>query len=124
MRRHPSIKPCRHVGRVSRMPLLVLFFIICLAVTPAHAHHSPPPAPASIASLDVSPTPDILPTPVPIGEDPPPSETPTPLPTAPCYRAAMAALTRQGAIYSQGGALPNDPIDPKTNRPYPRSGPN
>jgi hypothetical protein len=36
----------------------------------------------------------------------------------------MAALTKQGAIYSQGGALPNDPIDPATGRPYPRTGPN
>lgn len=43
--------------------------------------------------------------------------------TAPCYLAAMAALTKQGAIYSQGGVLANDPIDPATGAPYPRTGP-
>lgn len=43
--------------------------------------------------------------------------------TAPCYRAAIAALTRQGAIYSQGGNLPNDPIDPASGVAYSRSGP-
>jgi len=35
----------------------------------------------------------------------------------------MRALTRQGAIYSQGGALAGDPIDPATGQPYPRTGP-
>lgn len=47
-----------------------------------------------------------------------------PAPTAPCYAAAMAALTKPGAIYSQGGALPNDPINPATGTYYPRTGPN
>jgi hypothetical protein len=43
--------------------------------------------------------------------------------TAPCYTAAIAALTKRGAIYSQGGTLPNDPINPATGQPYPRTGP-
>lgn len=43
--------------------------------------------------------------------------------TAPCYLAAMAALTARGALYSQGGALADDPIDPATGQPYPRTGP-
>jgi hypothetical protein len=60
----------------------------------------------------------------PTGTVEPPGGSPTPPPTAPCYLAALAALTRQGALYSQGGANPNDPIDPKTRKPYPRSGPN
>lgn len=48
-----------------------------------------------------------------------------PLPqTAPCYTAAIKALSKQGAIYSQGGAQANDPIDPSTGQPYPRTGPN
>jgi hypothetical protein len=38
--------------------------------------------------------------------------------------AALSALTRQGARYSQGGARPDDPIDPVTGKPYPRTGPN
>lgn len=44
--------------------------------------------------------------------------------TAPCYTAAMEALTRRGAIYSQGGALANDPINPATGDHWPRKGPN
>jgi cell wall-associated NlpC family hydrolase len=44
--------------------------------------------------------------------------------SAPCYRAAQAALTKQGAIYSQGGHLRGDPIDPATGTFYPRAGPN
>ncbi|KAB8142960.1 NlpC/P60 family protein [Chloroflexia bacterium SDU3-3] len=44
--------------------------------------------------------------------------------TAPCYAAAVAALTKRGAIYSQGGELAGDPIDPVTLTPYPRTGPN
>lgn len=58
-------------------------------------------------------------------------ETPTPIdsaqpapPTAPCYLAALASLTRQGALYSQGGAHADDPTDPQTGGPYPRNGPN
>jgi cell wall-associated NlpC family hydrolase len=51
------------------------------------------------------------------------SDTSTPPPPAPCYLAALAALTRQGALYSQGGALAYDPINPDTHRPYPRTGP-
>lgn len=43
--------------------------------------------------------------------------------TAPCLAAAMAALTANGALYSQGGHHPNDPIDPDTGQPYPRTGP-
>lgn len=43
--------------------------------------------------------------------------------TAPCYLAAVAALTARGALYSQGGALADDPIDPATGQPYPRTGP-
>jgi cell wall-associated NlpC family hydrolase len=52
-----------------------------------------------------------------------PPSSPTP-PTAPSYLAALAALTRQGARYSQGGAHPADPIDAATGEPYPRTGPN
>src|SRR6185436_10047890 len=44
-------------------------------------------------------------------------------PTAPCYAAAIAALTKRGALYSQGGTLPDDPIDPASGQPYPRTGP-
>jgi len=44
-------------------------------------------------------------------------------PTAPCYAAAVASLTKRGAIYSQGGYLPDDPIDPATGKAYPRTGP-
>jgi hypothetical protein len=125
MRHHSLIKPVRGVGSVGRLTLILLFLAICLAATPAQAQPQPlpRPVPTSASLPDVSPTPDILPTPVPIGEEPPPGDTPTPPPTAPCYRAALAALSRQGAIYSQGGALPNDPIDPTTGRPYPRTGP-
>ena len=43
--------------------------------------------------------------------------------TAPCYAAAMTALTKQGSLYSQGGALADDPIDYRTGEPYPRTGP-
>lgn len=54
----------------------------------------------------------------------PPATTPTVDPNTPCLKAAMAAATRQGATYSQGGALPEDPINPATGQPYPRTGPN
>lgn len=51
---------------------------------------------------------------------------PTALPaepiTAPCYRAVAAALSRQGAPYSQGGALADDPRGPD-GLPLPRTGP-
>lgn len=57
--------------------------------------------------------------------------SPTPTPTediltsgAACARAVRYALSKQGALYSQGGALAADPIDPATGRPYPRTGPN
>jgi cell wall-associated NlpC family hydrolase len=58
----------------------------------------------------------------------PPVTTPTgDLPatpsTAPCYKAAMAALTKQGALYSQGGNHSKDPRDAR-GRPLPRTGPN
>jgi hypothetical protein len=47
-----------------------------------------------------------------------------PLPqTAPCYAAAMAAITKAGALYSQGGALSGDPINPATGTYWPRTGP-
>lgn len=36
----------------------------------------------------------------------------------------MQALTRRGALYSQGGYLAGDPIDPATGTYYPRTGPN
>jgi hypothetical protein len=42
--------------------------------------------------------------------------------TAPCYLAAMQALTRKGAIYSQGGELADDPVM-ADGAPYPRTGP-
>ena len=41
----------------------------------------------------------------------------------PCLAAARYAVAQQGALYSQGGAHPHDPIDPSTGRPYPRTGP-
>jgi hypothetical protein len=40
-----------------------------------------------------------------------------------CYVAALAALGKQGSIYSQGGHLAADPIDPFTGQHYPRTGP-
>ena len=43
---------------------------------------------------------------------------------APCYTAAIKALSKKGALYSQGGYLASDPIDPSTGQPYPRTGPN
>jgi cell wall-associated NlpC family hydrolase len=43
-------------------------------------------------------------------------------PTAPCYLAVIAALGRQGARYSQGGALPGDPRG-ADGRPLPRTEP-
>lgn len=43
--------------------------------------------------------------------------------TAPCYAAAMASLTAQGAPYSQGGYLAGDPINPATGTYSPRTGP-
>jgi cell wall-associated NlpC family hydrolase len=46
---------------------------------------------------------------------------PDPL-TAPCYRAVAAALSRQGARYSQGGALAGDPRG-ANGLPLPRTGP-
>jgi cell wall-associated NlpC family hydrolase len=46
----------------------------------------------------------------------------TSLQTAPCYLAAIAALSKRGAIYSQGGALAGDPIQ-DDGTPYPRTGP-
>ncbi|NJO81698.1 MAG: C40 family peptidase [Blastochloris sp.] len=55
---------------------------------------------------------------------PRPAPTPTVAPTTPCWAAAQAALSTQGALYSQGGALAGDPINPRTGRPYPRTGPN
>lgn len=42
---------------------------------------------------------------------------------APCFQAVVAALSRQGARYSQGGALPGDPRGPD-GLPLPRTGPN
>jgi len=43
--------------------------------------------------------------------------------TAPCRIAAAFALTTNGLIYSQGGVLPGDPIDPATGTYYSRTGP-
>jgi cell wall-associated NlpC family hydrolase len=43
-------------------------------------------------------------------------------PTAPCFQAVVAALSRQGARYSQGGALPADPRGPD-GLPLSRTGP-
>lgn len=40
-----------------------------------------------------------------------------------CYTAAQTALAQIGSIYSQGGHLEQDPIDPFTGEPYPRTGP-
>lgn len=40
-----------------------------------------------------------------------------------CLIAAQTALQAQGAIYSQGGAHPRDPVDPATGAFYPRTGP-
>lgn len=53
----------------------------------------------------------------------PPDQTDPAASPAPCYHAALAALAAQGAIYSQGGYLPDDPINPTTGQPYPRLGP-
>lgn len=53
-----------------------------------------------------------------------PTDTPAVDANTPCLKAAMSAVTRQGAIYSQGGALNDDPINPATGQPYPRTGPN
>jgi cell wall-associated NlpC family hydrolase len=54
---------------------------------------------------------------------PEPTAAPAPLPTtAPCMSAVAAALTRQGARYSQGGVLPGDPLG-DDGRPLPRTGP-
>jgi len=43
--------------------------------------------------------------------------------TAPCRIAAAKAATVNGLLYSQGGAKPNDPIDPTTGTFYSRTGP-
>lgn len=68
----------------------------------------------SVAQQESTPTPIIpIPTPTPSVDE-----------NTPCLKAAMAAVTRQGAIYSQGGALADDPINPATGQPYPRTGPN
>jgi hypothetical protein len=40
-----------------------------------------------------------------------------------CLRAAQYAAAQRGALYSQGGAHPRDPIHPATGQPYPRTGP-
>jgi hypothetical protein len=40
-----------------------------------------------------------------------------------CYLAAQVALAQKGSIYSQGGYLAADPIDPFTGETYPRTGP-
>jgi hypothetical protein len=40
-----------------------------------------------------------------------------------CYRAAQTALGKRGSIYSQGGHLANDPINPLSGEPYSRIGP-
>jgi cell wall-associated NlpC family hydrolase len=40
-----------------------------------------------------------------------------------CYQAAQTALGKRGSIYSQGGHLANDPINPLSGEPYPRTGP-
>ena len=75
-----------------------------------------------------TPTPTATPTAVPT-TTPTPTATPTAAPTAtpdlttPCWKAAQAAISKQGAIYSQGGALASDPINPRTGRAYPRTGP-
>jgi hypothetical protein len=42
--------------------------------------------------------------------------------TPACEVAAQSAITRQGAIYSQGGNLPGDPVMPSGEH-YPRTGP-
>lgn len=44
-------------------------------------------------------------------------------PTARCRIAAEFALTTHGVLYSQGGNLPADPIDPSTGMYYSRTGP-
>lgn len=44
--------------------------------------------------------------------------------TAPCYTAALNALNKKGALYSQGGYNSSDPTDPNTGKAYPRTGPN
>ena len=75
------------------------------------------------------PPPTALPTPTPAPGAPtgsPGPVAPTALPaepiTAPCYRAVAAALSRQGARYSQGGALADDPRG-ADGLPLPRTGP-
>lgn len=88
-------------------------------ITPA-AWPPPGPSPTPMPTA----TPPLLPTLIP----PPTGELPTPVPldggqdTAPCYRAAIAALTQQGASYSQGGALAGDPIG-ADGQVLPRTGP-
>jgi hypothetical protein len=44
-------------------------------------------------------------------------------PTARCRIAAEFALSTDGLLYSQGGNLPGDPIDPRTGTYYSRTGP-
>ncbi len=47
-----------------------------------------------------------------------PTSTPSVPTDTPCLRAAMAAAIKQGARYSQGGALVDDPINPAPASPH------
>jgi len=78
----------------------------------------PWPPPTAVPTM----TPDPLAVPASPGPlAPTPLVAPDPV-TTPCYRAVAAALSRHGARYSQGGALPGDPrgVD---GLPLPRTGP-
>lgn len=52
----------------------------------------------------------------------PPAAPAAAQPVPACQQAAQAALSQQNAIYSQGGYLPNDPVD-AFGQPLPRTGP-
>lgn len=89
----------------------------------------PPLSPVEVASTLLQPQtvpgrPLVQQNSTPTPLEPIPTTRPTVDANAPCLKAAMSAVTRQGSIYSQGGALADDPINPATGRPYSRTGPN
>ncbi len=57
----------------------------------------------------------------PLPQSPPPPSSPPP--ATPCAVAAVAALSKMGSPYSQGGNMPNDPRGPDGTY-LPRTGPN
>ena len=90
----------------------------CAVVTWTTDPGPPQPQTTRLCATVVGPDGAGKPTPTPR-----PAPTPTPAPTHPCWDAAQAALGKQGARYSQGGALTGDPRNPRTGQPYPRTGP-